>query len=138
MGDGEVWGDVCRGFIWAVTPKLFGDGFAGPAGAGELPAFIEPNCMLLALACGPELAPLLTVKEGFLLCSLDPGAFRTLLPFTIVGAPPRAGTAGVTVLFPFAVESGLFICTAADPPFAMIADVGRDAFGEDDSFVTEA
>ena len=94
--------------------------------------------MLLALPWGG--APLLTVKEEFRVWSLDPGAFRTLLPFTIVGAPPTAGTAGVIWFFPFAVEveSALFICTAADPPFAMFALVDDDAFGGNDFLVAEA
>lgn len=136
-----------RGFNGAVRPALLlvddllvrCEGFGG---AGDDPGLKEPKEILaFGLPCAPGLADAfwpyagppdeLIVKEGFRLWSLVPGAFRTLLPLTIVGAPVIAGTAGVIEFFPLAgdPDSTLPCCTAVDPPFAMFTLFDTDAFG---------
>lgn len=57
MGDGEVCGEVTRGFMDGATPRPDCDWFstAGLPMLGELCWLAKPNCKLLGRLAGPPL-----------------------------------------------------------------------------------
>lgn len=123
MGEGEVAGEVMRGFgvvVWGAWGTLF-------AMAGEPPAFSEPKLMLgrllEPLAIGPEVpAALIVMEEG-----LRPWAGAPLA----MGGAPTAGTAGWIWLLPF--TEPVFPCCAE--PTATSGVLEAIAGGEADFFV---
>lgn len=107
--------------------------------AGDPPAFIEPNWMLLPPACFPATGPpfgmypeapaALIVTDDLRLWSLTPEVgLKAVFPLIMVGVPTD-GTAGGMIPLPLR-ESSLPCCDPAEPPTAVDEDDVFDAVGE--------
>lgn len=93
------------------------------------PAGFPPTCPPLGRY--PEVPAGVMVMEAFRLWSPGPEEECVeVLPLTMVGVPPTAGTAGVMAPLPFSeIESDLPCCPGAMPPTGpVVAEVGGDCF----------
>lgn len=113
MGEGDVCGEVVRGFIDGLTPRVDWGWFGSDAGLfiGAPWESIEPNRRLFARPEAPAGPPFgiklgLIVTEVFLSCK---DGFGAVVPLTMV-KPPATWGAGCCMCFPFRETEGDFPC----------------------------
>lgn len=142
IGDGEVCGDVTRGFDGVCTANELVDWLCGGALfaiAGDAPALMEPNWMLfppVGFPAGgppfgiyPDVPAALIVTDGFRPWSPRPEEGLTAaLPLTMVGVPTTGTAGGIS---PLPLTESVFPCCDDDPPAATDADgaLGADVGG---------